>query len=31
MRTSFMSTHEDEHLDYIIESFKKNGKKLGLI
>jgi 8-amino-7-oxononanoate synthase len=31
MRTSYMSTHEDEHLDYIIESFKKNGKKLGLI
>ena len=31
MRTSYMSTHEDEHLDYIIESFTKNGKKLGLI
>jgi 8-amino-7-oxononanoate synthase len=31
MRTSYMSTHENEHLDYIIESFKKNGKKLGLI
>jgi 8-amino-7-oxononanoate synthase len=31
MRTSYMSTHEDEHLDYIVEAFKKIGKKLGLI
>ena len=31
MRTSYMSTHEDEHLDYIIQAFKKTGKKLGLI
>lgn len=31
MRTSYMSTHEDEHLDYIIDAFKKSGKKLGLI
>lgn len=31
MRTSYMSTHEDEHLDYIIDSFKTIGKKLGLI
>jgi 8-amino-7-oxononanoate synthase len=31
MRTSYMSTHEDEHLDYIIDSFKKIGKNLGLI
>jgi 8-amino-7-oxononanoate synthase len=31
MRTSYMSTHEDEHLDYIIEVFMKNGKQLGLI
>jgi 8-amino-7-oxononanoate synthase len=31
MRTSYMSTHEDEHLDFIIDAFKKNGKKLGLI
>ena len=31
MRTSYMSTHEDEHLDYVINAFKKSGKKLGLI
>jgi 8-amino-7-oxononanoate synthase len=31
MRTSYMSTHEDKHLDIIINTFKKNGKKLGLI
>jgi 8-amino-7-oxononanoate synthase len=31
MRTSYMSTHEDEHLEFIIDSFKKNGKKLDLI
>jgi len=31
MRTSFMSTHEDKHLDKVIDSFKKNGKQLGLI
>lgn len=31
MRTSYMSTHEDEHLDFIIETFKKIGKELGLI
>jgi 8-amino-7-oxononanoate synthase len=31
MRTSYMSTHEDEHLDYIIDVFKRNGAKLGLI
>jgi hypothetical protein len=31
MRTSYMSTHEDEHLDYIIEAFKRSGAKLGLI
>ncbi len=31
MRTSFMATHEEEHLDFIIDAFKKSGKKLGLI
>ncbi len=31
MRTSYMSSHEDEHLDLIIKAFKKNGKSLGLI
>lgn len=31
MRTSYMSTHEDEHLDYIINTFKSVGKELGLV
>jgi len=31
MRTSYMSAHEDEHLDFIVETFKKVGKELGLI
>jgi len=31
MRTSYMSSHEDEHLDVIINAFKKSGKALGLI
>lgn len=31
MRTSYMSTHEDEHLDFIIDAFKKIGKEIGLI
>jgi 8-amino-7-oxononanoate synthase len=31
MRTSYMSTHEDSHLDFIIDTFIKNGKKLGII
>jgi 8-amino-7-oxononanoate synthase len=31
MRTSYMATHEDEHLDFIIDAFKKSGKELGLI
>lgn len=31
MRTSYMSTHEDEHLDFIIDTFKKVGKELGLV
>ena len=31
MRTSYMATHEDEHLDKILEIFTDTGKKLGLI
>ncbi len=31
MRTSYMATHEDEHLDKIIEIFVKSGKQLGII
>ncbi len=31
MRTSYMATHEDEHLDKILEIFKRAGTKLGLI
>jgi 8-amino-7-oxononanoate synthase len=31
MRTSYMSTHEDEHLEFIIDTFKKVGKEIGLI
>lgn len=31
MRTSYMSTHEDEHLDFIVDKFKQVGKEIGLI
>ena len=31
LRTSFMATHEDRHLDRIIEVFGEVGKKLGVI
>lgn len=31
LRTSYMATHTDEHIDYIIETFKKLGRQLGLI
>jgi len=31
MRTSYMSTHENEHLDFIIDTFIKVGKEIGLI
>lgn len=31
MRTSYMATHEDEHLDKILEVFKEVGAELGLI
>ncbi len=31
LRTSYMASHEDEHLDKIIETFKKVGKELAVI
>ena len=31
MRTSYMATHEEEHLEFIIDAFKKSGRELGLI
>jgi len=31
MRTSYMATHEEEQLNFIIDAFKKSGKALGLI
>ena len=31
MRTSYMASHEEEHLDFIVSTFKKVGKELGLI
>ena len=31
LRTSYMATHEDEHLDKILEIFSRVGKKLGVI
>ena len=31
MRVSFMATHEDPHLDLIIDAFQQIGKELGLI
>ncbi len=31
LRTSYMATHEDEHLDFILDKFTKIGKKLGLL
>ena len=31
MRTSYMATHEDHHLDRILEIFSSAGKKLGII
>ena len=29
LRTSYMATHEDQHLDRILETFRKIGKELG--
>lgn len=31
LRNSFMATHEDEHLDKILEVYQKVGRKLGVI
>ncbi|MDR3274757.1 MAG: pyridoxal phosphate-dependent aminotransferase family protein [Endomicrobium sp.] len=31
IRTSYMATHSDTHLDFILEKFKKVGKELGII
>jgi len=31
LRLSFMATHEDKHLDFVIETFEKVGKELALI
>ncbi|HOA82448.1 MAG TPA: pyridoxal phosphate-dependent aminotransferase family protein [Thermodesulfovibrio thiophilus] len=31
IRTSYMATHTDEHLDRVLEAFKKVGKDLGVI
>lgn len=31
LRTSYMATHEQEHLEFILEKFEKVGRKLGVI
>jgi 7-keto-8-aminopelargonate synthetase-like enzyme len=31
IRTSYMATHKDEHLDIVLRAFEKVGKELGLI
>jgi len=31
IRTSYMATHSDEHLNFILEKFEKVGKQLGII
>ena len=31
IRTSYMATHTDDHLDIVLTAFKKVGKKLGII
>ncbi|MDR2771999.1 MAG: aminotransferase class I/II-fold pyridoxal phosphate-dependent enzyme [Elusimicrobiota bacterium] len=31
IRTSYMATHTDEHLDFMLDKFEKIGKKLGII
>ncbi len=31
IRLSFMATHEEEHLDYVLEQFKKIGKEINIL
>lgn len=31
LRCSFMATHQNEHLDFVIDTFKKVGEQLGII
>jgi hypothetical protein len=31
MRTSYMATHEKEHLDAILDAFSRVGKEFGII
>lgn len=31
LRTSYMASHEQHHLDYIVDKFRKIGKQLGLL
>jgi 7-keto-8-aminopelargonate synthetase-like enzyme len=31
IRTSYMATHTDEHLDIVLRAFGKIGRKLGII
>jgi hypothetical protein len=31
MRTSYMATHTDEQLDFVLDTFEKVGKQLGII
>ncbi|MDP1758343.1 MAG: 8-amino-7-oxononanoate synthase, partial [Thermodesulfovibrionales bacterium] len=31
IRTSYMATHTDEHLDIVLSAFEKVGRALGLI
>jgi 7-keto-8-aminopelargonate synthetase-like enzyme len=31
IRTSYMATHTDEHLDAVLRAFEKVGRSLGLI
>ena len=31
LRTSYMATHTDDHLDFVLDKFAKLGKELGII